>query len=300
VVSLTAVFFALAIGLVVGTAALNGPAADSLRDQVNALGEQNQEQRDQVNGLTDDVAARDEYARQLAPLVLANRLAGRTVLIMSTGSGTDHVDAVADLLIVAGATVSGRVEVTEQFTDPADNDELLELSRTSPGPCLSVAPTTNGDGVAASSALFGAVLLKGAATVGDGDRRGVLLAYAGEGYLVGAGDLTSAADAVVVVAGPPATGDDAERRNAALVTLVTQLDRAGNVLVAANGDAGDGNPVAHIRADPALSASVSTVDNVGSPPGRLVTAWAVADLVAGVTGHYGIGSGATLLPKIPQ
>ena len=37
VVSLTAVFLALAIGLVVGTAALNGPAADALNDQVDAL-----------------------------------------------------------------------------------------------------------------------------------------------------------------------------------------------------------------------------------------------------------------------
>ena len=35
VVSLTAVFLALAIGLVVGTAALNGPVADTLSDQVD-------------------------------------------------------------------------------------------------------------------------------------------------------------------------------------------------------------------------------------------------------------------------
>ncbi len=40
VVSLTAVFLALAIGLVVGTAALNGPVADSLNDQVNGISRQ--------------------------------------------------------------------------------------------------------------------------------------------------------------------------------------------------------------------------------------------------------------------
>ena len=39
VVSLTAVFLALALGLVVGTAALNGPLSDSLRDQVTAAAE---------------------------------------------------------------------------------------------------------------------------------------------------------------------------------------------------------------------------------------------------------------------
>jgi hypothetical protein len=49
VVSLTAVFLALAIGLVVGTAALNGPVADSLKNQISALkqGQQQQARPDQ-------------------------------------------------------------------------------------------------------------------------------------------------------------------------------------------------------------------------------------------------------------
>ena len=55
VVSLTAVFLALAIGLVVGTAALNGPVADSLEDQVNALSKDNSNLRDQVNQYRDEV-----------------------------------------------------------------------------------------------------------------------------------------------------------------------------------------------------------------------------------------------------
>ncbi len=45
VVSLTAVFLALAIGLVVGTAALNGPVADSLNNTVNSLRKDNQQMR---------------------------------------------------------------------------------------------------------------------------------------------------------------------------------------------------------------------------------------------------------------
>ncbi len=45
VVSLTAVFLALAIGLVVGTAALNGPVADSLEGQVTGLRKDNQNWR---------------------------------------------------------------------------------------------------------------------------------------------------------------------------------------------------------------------------------------------------------------
>ena len=49
VVSLTAVFLALAIGLVVGTAALNGPVADSLNNQVTSLRKDNTQLRDTVS-----------------------------------------------------------------------------------------------------------------------------------------------------------------------------------------------------------------------------------------------------------
>jgi hypothetical protein len=55
-----------------------------------------------------------------------------------------------------------------------------------------------------------------------------------------------------------------------------------------------------LRGDPQLAQNVSTVDNVSTPQGRLVTAWAVADQIAGRVGHYGIGPGAALLPRNAQ
>ena len=57
VVSLTAVFLALAIGLVVGTAALNGPVADSLKDQVSALSKDNSNFRAQANQVFENLRA---------------------------------------------------------------------------------------------------------------------------------------------------------------------------------------------------------------------------------------------------
>ena len=58
--------------------------------------------------------------------------------------------------------------------------------------------------------------------------------------------------------------------------------------------------VAQVRADPALAATVSTVDNAGTPSGRLVAAWALADLIGGRAGHYGTGAGVKLLPPAPS
>ena len=65
VVSLTAVFLALAIGLVVGTAALNGPVADSLRDQVTALSQDNSNLRDQQNQFREELNRAQDFATEV-------------------------------------------------------------------------------------------------------------------------------------------------------------------------------------------------------------------------------------------
>lgn len=299
VVSLTAVFFALAIGLVVGTAALNGPAVDSLREQVTSLGEQNQQLRDQINHLTADVNAREEFTEQIAPVVLRGKLSNVRVLLLSTPSGADYVEGMHRMLTIAGAQISGQVSVTEAFTDPARSDQLLDLSHTARPASVAAVIPANGDGVEASAALLAAVLQRRALEVSEDDRRSVLSAYESQGYLSGTKTVSGAADLVVVVSGPPATDSEAPSRNAAVVTLVTQLQQDARVLVVANADAGAGNVVAEVRKHPQLSQAVSTVDNVATPQGRLVAAWAAADLAAGRVGHYGIGAGASLVPK-PQ
>ena len=297
VVSLTAVFLALAIGLVVGTAALNGPVADQLADQVGVLGQQNQELRDRVNHLNNDVEQREEFATQVAPVVLANKLVGDRVLVISVPSGRDHVQGVIDMLDeAAGATVVGQVDLEDKFTDPTHNAELLDLAHLRLPSNIDPNVPTNSDGVESSAALLATVLLDHSPALTAEDLRTVLNAYRDEGYLSIARDVAGPAEVVVLVSGSPVTGEEASRRNAAVVTFAAQFDKAGQVVVAASADAGDGNVVAELRGDPQLEQNVSTVDNVSTPQGRLVTAWAVAEQIAGRVDHYGIGSGATLLP----
>ncbi len=66
VVSLTAVFLALAIGLVVGTAALNGPVVDGLDSQVKNLSKDNSQLRESVGQLQDEVNSQEEFATAAA------------------------------------------------------------------------------------------------------------------------------------------------------------------------------------------------------------------------------------------
>ena len=59
VVSLTAVFLALAVGLVLGTAALNGTVQNQISEQVNGLRNSNGQLRDQVEELASGLMVLD-------------------------------------------------------------------------------------------------------------------------------------------------------------------------------------------------------------------------------------------------
>lgn len=299
VVSLTAVFLALAIGLVVGTAALNGPLSETLKDNVSSLRKQNQQYRDQVNHLTDEANKQEQFATEATPLLLGGKLTGRRVLVVSMVSASKYADGVLSDLQIAGVTVVGRMEIQDKFIEPANSTELLDLANAA----RTAVPTvvglpTNSNGVETSTGLLAAVLMERSPAVDDNARRTVLSAYTNRGYIALTGETTGSAQAVLVIAGPPYVDKDAAKKNAAIVTMVAGLDQAGPIVVAGSGIGGDGNVLGQVRGDPALTKTVSTVDNVSTAAGRLVTVLALAEQLEGRAGHYGIDAGScALLPR---
>ncbi|MET8283340.1 copper transporter [Micromonospora sp. NPDC005174] len=306
VVSLTAVFLALAIGLVVGTAALNGPVADSLKQQVTGLRKDNQQWRQQVANMEKQLGLEEEFAEEMSQVVLPGTLSGRRVVVLSLPNGRDHTEGVLKKLQLAGATITGRVDLQDKFLNPDNNSNLLELAVTAARP---TAQTTglpgNGHGVETSSALLASVLLdraQGTAAVSDADRRAVLAAYNNAGYLTTDNNkVTGPAEAVVVVSGQPYVDKDSEKRDESVVKIAEQFDRTGAIVVGGNGSAGD-NVVSVVRGDPVLAQTISTVDNANTVQGQLVTSLAlVQQLTEKKAGQYGVGdNAASLLPRLPQ
>ncbi|MEU8328520.1 copper transporter [Micromonospora sp. NPDC048839] len=307
VVSLTAVFLALAIGLVVGTAALNGPVADSLEGQVTGLRKDNQYWRQQVNNMETQLGREEEFADKVSEVILPSTLTGRRVLVMTLPNGRDHTEGVLKKLQLAGATITGRVDLQDKLVNPDNNSNLLELAVTAARP---TAQTTglpgNGHGVETSSALLASVLLdrsQGVAPVSDADRRAVLAAYNNAGYLTTDNNkVTGSAEAVVVVSGQPYVDKDSDKRDESVVKIAEQFDRTGSIVVAGNGSAG-GNLVSVVRGDPVLSQTISTVDNANTVQGQLVTSLAlVQQLTEKKAGQYGVGDNAAsgLVPTLPQ
>jgi hypothetical protein len=300
VVSLTAVFLALAIGLVVGTAALNGPAADALQEQVTGIGRQNQQLRDQVNHLKAEANTQEQFATQAAPIILADKLRNRRVVVVSLPAASKYVKDVVDTLQVGGAKVTAQVDIQDKFTDPANNSQLLDLATITRPVGVSEPASPNTDGVQTSTALLSAVLQdrpQGQSAIPEDQRRTVLSAYTSGGWIITTG-APAAGEAVVLLTGAPYVDHDATKRNAAVVNMVDLFAHSGHLVVGSDGVGTDGNAVTAIRRDPVLTKSISTVDNVATPQGRVVVALALAEQIAGGAGHYGIGDGsAALVPK---
>ncbi|MBM7080889.1 MULTISPECIES: copper transporter [Micromonospora] len=304
VVSLTAVFLALAIGLVVGTAALNGPVADSLKETVNSLRKDNQQMRQSVNSLQKELDMEEDFAAEMALIILPGKLTGKRVMVLSLPTGREHTEGVLKMLQTAGATVTGRVDIQDKFVNPDNNTGLMELAVTAARPTAPASALPgNGNGVETSSALLASVLLdrpQGTPPVTDADRRAVLAAYVNAGYLTSEEKVTGPAEAVVVVSGQPYVDKDSAKKDESVVKIAEQFDRTGAIVVGGNGSAG-GNLVAVVRGDPVLAQTISTVDNANTVQGQLVTSLAlVQQLTEKRTGQYGVGDNATLVPRLPQ
>lgn len=301
VVSLTAVFLALAIGLVVGTAALNGPAVDALDGQVQKLSKDNSQLRDSVGQLQNEVNSQEDFAVGAAPMLLGGKLTGRRVALVVLPTGGDYAEQLRTMLATAGATVTGRVDISESFTDPVNSVNLLDLAHRAVQTSLPAAGLpSNADGVETSSALLATALYDRTPPATDSDRNAVLAAYAAANYITIEDDrVTGPAEAVVIVGGLPPTDERADQKNTSTVTLVAQFDVAGALVLGGNG-VGDGNVVAAIRADAALSKTIPTVDNVNTAQGSVVTCLALTDLIGtNKVGHYGLGAGATSILPTP-
>lgn len=306
VVSLTAVFLALAIGLVVGTAALNGPVADTLKETVNSLRKDNSQMRQSVNSLQKELDMEEDFAAEIAQVLLPGKLTGRRVAVLSLPSGRDHTEGVVKMLEAAGADVTDRIDVQDKFINPDSNNNLLELAVTAarPNSVPAAGLPSNSHGVETSSALLANVLLDrpaGSPPVTDADRRAAIQAYASAGYLTPADKISGPAEAVVLVTGQPYVDKDSAEKDESVVKIAEQFDRTGAIVVGGMGSAG-GNVVAVVRGDPVLAQTISTVDNANTVQGQLVTTLAlVQQLTEKKAGQYGVGDNAQgLLPKLPQ
>jgi Copper transport outer membrane protein, MctB len=121
VVSIVAVFLALAIGIVLGSTELQGPAY-SILDQTTAKlqGELNQA-RTALSQSQAQANSGEAYAEAVEPAVLRDLLTGQRLLIVTEpGAQTSVVSGLTTAAADAGASVTGQINLQPKFFDTSD------------------------------------------------------------------------------------------------------------------------------------------------------------------------------------
>jgi hypothetical protein len=305
VLSIAAVFLALAVGVVLGSTTLSRSLLSGLNNENEELVSQVNDLQDQKNAQSARLADADSFAASVGPMAVQGQLAQRTVVLVTTADATPaDRDALTTLITNAGGSVTGELQLTETFSDPRKADQLKDIVvRLLPAGVQ--LPTASDPGTLAGG-LLGPLLLISKVNnkpQASPDETAAALSGLTEGGFVKATQGLQPAQLAVVLTGGAARGDGAGDKAATVARFATQLDRsgAGTVLAGGAGSADGTGPIGVVRADTAATSILSTVDNVGTPAGRAVTILALHEQLDGAAGRYGdAGNAERPAPGAPQ
>ncbi|MCP2279792.1 copper transporter [Nocardia amikacinitolerans] len=298
--SLVAVFLALAIGVVLGSQTLaadllSGLRADKteLRQQVDALGAQHRH-------LTDQLDAADRFIAGSADRILGGVLGGRSVVVFTTpDADAADVEAVSKGVETAGATVAGRIALTDAFTDATEGDRL-RTAITNVIPAGAQLRTGGVDQGSMAGDLLGLVLLLDPANAQPRSTPQelslVLETLRGGGFLAYGDTPVQPAQLAVVVTGNGAKAEEnSQGSNLARFAGGLRGRGAGVVLAGRSGAAEGAGPIASARSDATLATTLTTVDNLDREIGRVTAVLGLTEQLNGGAGRYGTGAKATSL-----
>ena len=309
-VSIVAIFIALAVGIVLGAGPLQQQLGQTLTSQVSQLRADKADLRSQLDTQQHKIDAADEFASSVTPDLVSSRLGGRSVvLLLMPGADSAVADDVTKTLQTAGARINGRVKLASAWADP-DTGKVTFRDQLSSnlGPLVG----SSADPAAPVNERMAAILAKAlvASTVTDADHsteqsNQALSGLREAGLLSVQGADPKPATLVVAVAAEPDTKASDDARKAVLGTLTTTLrglDEASSGVVAV-GSTVSTEPIGLIgtlRADRSVAGKVSSVDDIALAMGRIATVFALRQQMVGQAGQYGTGVGATaVLPPLP-
>ncbi len=302
-VSLVAVFLALAIGIVMGYGVLGQPTIEGLQNRIDTVEANANEQRAENETLGTDLERAQGAIDESAPFAVTGRLVDVPAIVVAIrGVDPDPTERLVRLARTAGGDVAGiiwlearlalgtradalalasllRLPSNTKATDLRDAIWRVLTARLATG-----APAPSGnetDDPLGALVTAGFVTLEGVdedtPSVGDIAVTSVVLGVARGASLGARGTVEGFATAAV------------EQRLALVVGLVE------------SGDGDRDEVLAPIRENDSLGTQVATVDDLESEMGTIAAVLALGDLGRGVVGHYGVGSGADrLLPVWTQ
>jgi len=323
-VSIVAVFLALAIGIVLGSTELQGPAYNLLNQTTAKLQNEYNQASSERDAAQQQADLGQNYAQAVEPVVLHNLLAGQRLLIITEpGAPASVVAAISDAAAQdAGATVTGQIALQSKFFDNSDTtlDSLNQINLAmsqADGIVLNSGTTYQEQ---AAEVIAGEILTRApgspatpqvgaqpsispsAGSQQETTAQTMLGAYANAGFLTVSGQPSASATLAMIVTPQTAPPDgSADPLDQLLVPVAQDLaaNSSATVVVGVSTDSGPGSPIAVLRASSAAS-KVSTVDDADFVAGQSVVIQALAAQLDGANpGSYGFANGAGAVAPSP-
>jgi hypothetical protein len=290
-VSIVAVFLALALGIVIGTTALNGPITTDLRKQVNTLKSDRSALAQQVKSLQSQIGDAGAFAEQFGGQIVQGTLTKKNVLMIGMpGASSTTQDGIEKQIGLAGGKIS-RLELTSSYIDQRRGGDITALATGGVHPVGLTLTPTNDPGVLGGQLLAFVLLGLGQAS----DLSQVLGGFS-ELHMVSVtgASVTPSTTIVVIGTGTMPNNDYSAQMELSFVTALQQ--KGGHVVVAGNAaGAAQAGLVAEVRSSSADKSAVSTVDNSDTAIGQVSAVLALADAGTSTYGHYGTARGADAL-----
>jgi Copper transport outer membrane protein, MctB len=310
-VSIVAVFLALAIGIVLGSTELQGHTIDALNAASNQLHSELSAAQAQSEGYQKQVNASEQFLLTSEPRLLGGLLTGdKLVIVTEPGAQSSVVQGIVKAAGVAGATVTGQVALQPKFYDVSGATQSslssINTSIADPDGIVLDAPANPQTGYQQQAAqlIAYALLEKSDAQPGGlpaASAQALLSSYAQAGYLTVTGTLADRATLAVLVTPQSAPSDGAnDPANQVLLAIAQEFATASAVTVVAGDTAGSaqaGSAMSVLRSS-SVSSSVSSVDNADTTLGQITVIQALAvQLAGGKPASYGISGASAVSPS---
>jgi hypothetical protein len=313
-VSIIAVFMALAIGIAVGAVAVSPPLANKLTKESQRDLKINNQLNAQNSQLRQQISADNAFAQAVQGIALDHLLTGQqVVLVTAPGADPGTVKGIGTALTRAGATLTGTVALAPQFFDIDSNTETsLTTTAGQLAPGVGSADTAGaqiaGQQIAAKVIATAIMDKAGQTPPSSGQINRILTGFGNQNYLQvtnasgGASNLSGPATLAVVVtpATTPSSASSLSPENLALVYLTHDLQQVGNAAVMAGSLQGSGTGSAiNAVTSGGAGVAVTTVDFADSVTGQIVVAQALRQILdhpGSPATSYGVGPDAVPSP----
>lgn len=301
IISIAAVFLALAVGVLLGSSTLSRTLLSGLSDERGDLAKQVADLQAERNSLNAKLTSSDSFAGQIGPLAVRGELDQRTVVLVTTSDARPaDLDAVKSLIGNAGGSVSGELQLTDAFADPQKADQLRDVV-TRLLPAGLQLPTASDPGTLAGGLIGALILINKDNNQPQAKPAEATAALSGlsDGGFIRMPQGLQPGQLAVILTGSSLSGNGASDRASTIARFAAQIDRAGAgaVLAGDTGSADGTGPVGVVRADTAASSILSTVDNVELNAGRVATILALGEQLEGKAGRYGTaGNAQSIVP----